>query len=290
MGRQTVRNGHWHRKTDDAFQSEMREIHPDILPLETFQSSHIPVLCRCLKCGYEWKAEPANLTFRKSPTGCPVCSGTKKKTTEEFRLEMAQKHPDIEILGEYVDSHTAIQCKCLKHNCIYYAVPTNLSRRLRNGCRACYDEHGESAVASQLKQYCLQHFPGAITEYRIAVNPVTGRYLPFDIFIPNYKGRGTDIYCEIMGLQHYKRTPYWQKSDADFEKSVARDIYKEAYAKAHGRYVEIDLRDVASIEDALALLDNEPSSWIAQWAYQVRTDDSIPGAAAYITEAYASEM
>ena len=56
------------------------------------------------------------------------------------------------------------------------------------------------------------------------------------------------------------------------------EVCKEAYAKAHGRYVEIDLRSVNSLSDAVALLEGNELSWIAQWAYGLPTMDGLFGA------------
>ena len=290
MGRQTVRNGNWHKKTDAEFQKEMAILHPDIQPLEMFTESHVPVLCRCLRCGNEWRAQPANLTFKKRPTGCPVCSGVAKKSTDIFKVEMRIKHPDVEVIGEYIDSHTPIKCRCLRHNAIYEAIPTNLLRRQTNGCRLCYQEAHESRLANDLKEYCKLNFPGTVTEYRVVKNPVTGRFLPFDIFIPNFRDTGIDVFCEVMGQQHYQIARHWALDDEAFERLISRDVYKEAYAKAHGRYVEIDLRSVQLLSDAVALLEGNELGWVAKWAYKMPTSDNLPGATECITNAYALEM
>jgi len=37
-------------------------------------------------------------------------------------------------------------------------------------------------VASELKQYCIEKYD-AIPEYKIVRNPITGYYLPYDIFV-----------------------------------------------------------------------------------------------------------
>lgn len=50
-------------------------------------------------------------------SGCPVC-GKKKaiksetKTLNQFISEIANVNPDIEILGDYKNTHTKIKCKC----------------------------------------------------------------------------------------------------------------------------------------------------------------------------------
>ena len=263
-----------YKKTDREFREELALLQPTVIPKEPFTDSHTPVLCECSKCGYQWKAQPANLTFKKNPTGCPKCSGTFKKTTDEFIAEMAVLHPDIEVVGEYKNSHEKILCRCLKHDVLYDAIPTNLLRRHTNGCRLCFEESSESKLAAQLKKYCLSHYPGTITEYRDLKNPATGRYLPYDIFIPNINNSGGDVYCEVMGQQHYRYIPYFSRNEQFYAECRARDYIKESYAKCHGRYVEVDIREIKTVSEAVRLIEGEDLGWIAKVAYQLPSDVS----------------
>lgn len=47
----------------------------------------------------------------------------KKRTTEEFKQEMFQKNPDIEVLGEYVNNNTKLKVRCKKDGHIWEALP-----------------------------------------------------------------------------------------------------------------------------------------------------------------------
>lgn len=58
----------------------------------------------------------------------------KKKTHEQFIEEMKEKHPNIEVLGKYINSRTKIICVCLIDYEIWEAVPYDL---LRYGCSVC---------------------------------------------------------------------------------------------------------------------------------------------------------
>ena len=118
-----------YKKTDREFREELALLQPTVIPKEPFTDSHTPVLCECSKCGYQWKAQPANLTFKKNPTGCPKCSGTFKKTTDEFIAEMAVLHPDIEVVGEYKNSHEKILCRCLAQKVIRHSCPVSRCQR-----------------------------------------------------------------------------------------------------------------------------------------------------------------
>ena len=59
----------------------------------------------------------------------------KRKTHEEFVNEMKEVNPNIEILGEYVNSKEKILCKCKIDNNEWCATPTNLLRG--RGCPVC---------------------------------------------------------------------------------------------------------------------------------------------------------
>lgn len=54
-----------------------------------------------------------------------------------------------------------------------------------------------------------------------------------------------------MGGQHYKYTPYFHRDESQFKELWVRDEIKEDYACSHGRYIEIDLRKVKTVEDAI---------------------------------------
>lgn len=260
----------------------MKTLHPAVEVLGKYQQAKIPVECRCSVCGYEWSARPLNLTFERAPTGCPRCSGRKLKTADEFAQDLDAIHPHLEIVGEYKNSHTPLCVRCTKHNVSWSAAPTNLLRRSSTGCPACAQERTDSALADQLKRYCLAHFSGTVLEYRVLKNPVTGRWLPYDIYIPNLNGE--DVYCEVMGNQHYGYVPYLHGTVANYQRQLARDDYKERYANQHGRYVAIDITKVRTVQDALPLLSGEHLGWVARQALAL--DDTTEVSSLFLESVY----
>lgn len=58
-------------KSNDDFVAELKESKPNILPLEEYQGYHTKIQFRCLRCGNEWPAAPADVINR---TDCPMCS------------------------------------------------------------------------------------------------------------------------------------------------------------------------------------------------------------------------
>lgn len=78
---------------------------------------------------------PAWISDRVHGVGCSKCVGLKKKTTEEFKLEMAEKDPNIIVLGEYINSKTGIHCQCAICGCEWDPTPNVLLDG--HGCRDC---------------------------------------------------------------------------------------------------------------------------------------------------------
>ena len=129
------------------------------------------------------------------------------------------------------------------------------------GCAECAYHRCESKIAQQLKEYCKKTYPDTIVEYKAVKNPKTGRYMPFDIYIPSEK-----LFCEVMGSQHYSRIKYFHRTEEDFIKQFERDNIKEKYADEHGRYIEIDLRRIKTIDEAIEHFESLHNSWISKWA------------------------
>ena len=61
---------------------------------------------------------------------------SKRKTHEEYVAELAIKNPKIEVVGQYVDSHTPILHRCLIDGHEWLARPNNLLRG--QGCPKCH--------------------------------------------------------------------------------------------------------------------------------------------------------
>jgi len=75
------------------------------------------------------------LTDMKKSTGkCSYCYGY-HKTSKDFINEMNYKNPNIEILGEYVNSKTKIKCRCLIDGFCWETIPSLLLSGA--GCPKC---------------------------------------------------------------------------------------------------------------------------------------------------------
>lgn len=199
----------------------------------------------------------------KRGAGCRKCADEQNSINQ--RTDYSVVRQDFENCGYTLITSADEYQNCkqkLKYLCPEHGVQEITLDNLRQGerCRCCSEHLTESRLATQLKEYCKNKYSDTITEYKIIKNPETGKWLPYDIYIPSKK-----IYCEIMGVQHYNKKNSWFKSEQDFWKQWYRDDLKETYAAKHGRYVEIDMRVIHTIDQAINILENG-RGWISNHA------------------------
>lgn len=180
-------------------------------------------LFRCNNCGYEWSTYPFVLM---RDVGCPKCAAKKngdlyRKSQEQFIKEMESINPDVEIVGEYYNSHTKIECKCKICNDIFSASPTNLLRG--KGCSHCNKSKGEKKI----KQYLESNF---ITfEQQKTYNDligVGGGLLSYDFYLPKY-----NLLIEYQG-EYHDGTANNQTVEM-FERQQEHDKRKKEYDVEH---------------------------------------------------------
>lgn len=139
-------------------------------------------------------------------------------------------------------------CEC---NCGNEVI--SLGKTLKNGsitcCSQCFINKKDSKIALELKKY-YKKFNSGIVEYKILVNPDTGRFLPFDIYLPN-----ENIYIEIQGEQHYKFISTFHVNVDNFEYSQYKDKLKKEFAEENGIFIEIDLRKIKNSIDAIIFIN-----------------------------------
>lgn len=111
------------KKTHNEYIKEVAKINQNLEVLETYVNSSTKILHKCRNDGYEWMVSPNAVL---SGHGCPVCSGTKKKTHEEYVSELAEINPNLEVLGIYINSYTKILHKCKIHNYEWYVTPNRV--------------------------------------------------------------------------------------------------------------------------------------------------------------------
>lgn len=79
---------------------------------------------------------------------------SKRKTTEEYKQELAIKNPNLEVIGDYINNHTSISHRCKKHNIIYDTAPNQALNMC--GCRQCANEKISNKLSKKHKQYVVE--------------------------------------------------------------------------------------------------------------------------------------
>lgn len=100
--------------------------------LGTYEHSLIPVLVRCLDCGFEYKKTANSLRC-----GCKKCGGTNKLSQKD--VEDRFKKMGIEFLGQYVNNRVRVPCRCTICGCEWKPFP---DRAFVKGCPDCSDRRG----------------------------------------------------------------------------------------------------------------------------------------------------
>jgi hypothetical protein len=140
------------------------------------------------------------------------------------------------------------KCQCDCGNICYVA-----SNHLQEGTTKSCGCMRESIIAKELKEYCIKNY-FALTEYKELKNPKTGRYLPYDIYI------SPGIYIEIQGRQHYTYIKnFFHQEEKEFHHRLYLDNLKKQHAKNNGTFIEVDLREIKTIEEAINFLEKKVS-------------------------------
>lgn len=155
-------------KSHEQFVEEVRNINPDITVVGTYKNSHTKIEFRC-KEGHKWITTPDSVL---SGCNCLTCANIQsslrqRKSQEQFVEEVRNLHPDITVVGEYVNSNTKIEFMCSKGH-VWKSAPSNLL----SGC-SCPFCKGEKISALKFKTH--EQFLGEVLELGIDVT-VLGTY------------------------------------------------------------------------------------------------------------------
>ncbi len=113
---------------------------------------------------------------------------------------------------------------------------------------------GESLIATELKEKLSKKY-NAIPEYRILKNPDSGYWLRCDIYIGK-PDTINGIWIEIHGWHHYTFSLRYHITKEYFKYRQKIDKLKKNFAKKHGTYIEVDLRKIKTIEQAMIYVEN----------------------------------
>nr|DAW53587.1 MAG TPA: restriction enzyme [Caudoviricetes sp.] len=236
----TLRKGHKCMKcsgnnkiTLDIVQKER----PDLFIVEVVNAYNIYYLCptcgtKC-KTSYSWLT---NKDVSKRTKGCIKCHTSRlAKSKFSTKEELQKKCPDIEILGEYVDSYTPIEYRC-RCGEIHKSKPQHLTQGKR--CGHCKRYTGEEVIKDFLNSNSISY----IKQYRFK-DCRDKLPLPFDFYLPDY-----NMCIEYDGLQHFEQRKGW----TDLSEVQLHDSIKTNYCKSNNiTLLRISYRQLSEIQDIL---------------------------------------
>lgn len=217
-------------KTQEEFVFEMSNLHYNIEVLGKYKGRKNRVLCKCKIDGNEWSPIVDSL-YRGS--GCAVCAGNKRKTTDEFIKEISKINKNIIILGKYINNATVIKAKCKICGHIWYPIPSSLTSS-KNSCPRCAKE--SLRLTNQ--------------EFLTRLNKVNNKIKPMEV----YNGIDTKIKLKCLKCNNaWYATPYHilnhrgcpKCNESKGEKKIAR-ILKHCNIKYVQQVKYNDLRGVGN--------------------------------------------
>lgn len=231
-------------KTNEEFLSEFREKnHHNITPLEEYKNNHTKIKFLCNDCGNIWNANPQSILRGQ---GCGKCSKRIRKTQEEFVNQMKEKHPNIEVVGEYVNNRVKVECKCKTCGKTFMGTPHAMLDG-GNDCPNCKVSTGERKI-----QEWLQNKGIAYLREHTFCDCKDKHVLPFDFYIPS-----KNAIIEFDGRQHYFQNDYFGGKDG-FDKTQQHDKIKTDYCLSNNiNLIRIPYWDINNIS---TILNNELAS------------------------------
>lgn len=123
------------QKSPEEFLEELSCNNPGIMALSDYRGNDTKILFECLSCGNKWETFPGLVLLGH---GCPKCgkkrgADYKRKSNEQFLIELKELQPDVTVLGEYYDNKTKLLCQCNICDNVWEAYPQNLLRG--QGCK-----------------------------------------------------------------------------------------------------------------------------------------------------------
>lgn len=225
--------------SNDEFILRLNKCNPSVEPLEEYKGGHTKIRCRCKIHNREWSTTPGELYHGY---GCPECYTERIRkalswSKDEFIERLEKVNPDIEVLGEYINSQTGIECRCKKCGYVWYPTPNNLLYGKVTGCPKCQSySKGEDRIQEYLE---LNHIQYRIHKTYPDLLGVGGKRLSFDFYLPEH-----NLLVEYQGQQHEAPTTFGnmtiEESKKQFEIQQEHDKRKRNYAQEH----EIELLEI----------------------------------------------
>ena len=232
-------------KTNEEYIQECKDKGLD-LPIEDYKGALTKINHKC-KNGHIYLQTPSDHLHKLS--GCPTCSGNKKKTPQDYLNECKDKGYDLPI-EDYKGVTTKINHKC-KYGHIYSQTPSSHLRG--QGCPECYGNKQKTpeGYLQECKENGLdlpiEEYKGSYTKInhncknghtypQTPHNHLRGRGCPVcneshgEKFIRTYLDKN---HIKYQGIQHYEEAEFFGGKE-QFKVQQFHDKIKRDYAKDNG--------------------------------------------------------
>lgn len=225
--------------THDEYVDKLFQCNPKLEVIDEYVNASTPILHRCRIHDIIFKPYP--YTVLKG-SGCYYCgiekqTQTSRKTHEQYVEDLFKINPDIEVIGEYINSSTPILHQCKLDGYQWLAKPANIL--IGKGCPMCNETNGER----QIRQWCEANNIEYIFQKRFD-DCRDNKPLPFDFYLPK---QNTCI--EYDGLQHFQSIEYFG-GEEHFKMCQRHDKIKNEYCQNNNiELIRITYKD--NINDTL---------------------------------------
>lgn len=172
-------------RTHEQFLLEMEKLHPHISVIGIYTKAVNRVKVKCEICGKIWSPKAYSLLQGKRCPHCSAVEGAKKnrgktglKSNSTFRNQLNEVDNSINVIGDYVNTHTCIKCKCKRCGHEWEAKPYSLLQG--HGCPRC-----TKSGTSFMEQLILNCFIEVLGEDKVRSRDKKMIGMELDIFIPN---------------------------------------------------------------------------------------------------------
>jgi len=232
-----------HTLNNEKFIKKAKEIHGDRYDysLVEYISAKIKVKIICPIHGI-FEQTPTIHTHKTNKSGCLICGGTKKITTDEFIEKAKEIHGDKYdySLVEYEKNNKKVKIICKKHGIIFHKSPTN-HIFWSSGCPICKSSTGEIKIFNYLSKHKILFKPQySFKDCRNALP------LPFDFYLPTIM-----ICIEYDGIQHFKPIEYFGGEES-LKNLQINDKIKNDYCNKNN----IKLLRIKYTDDVIKKLDS----------------------------------
>lgn len=212
---------HKNAKSPDDFDKEFNSLSDgEYKLLSRYHRSTEKVTVYHIKCKKSYNVTPK--AFLKGER-CPYCYGNARKTTEQFKSEVASLTKGEYLCeGDYKNNRTKIKMKHTKCNHEYLVSPHDFLSG--NRCPYCKQSKGEKLIEDILDSL---EVPYDIQKSFSDCGSVH-QWLPFDFYVESL-----NLLIEYDGIQHFKPVKYYG-GDYKLKDQRRRDAIKDKYAKEHG--------------------------------------------------------